>query len=287
MAAIEPADQFTYGTPRTSSAATSQEVRDNFEALAQNHLTTDPDKPLDRRDGQFRVNRVDLTNSKLQMWLDGNWRTLLQQIQLDIAAPVKNIVQFSTASASWVVDHNLGSQVVAQVFDSLFVKLVPVHTFEERNIPLVRLDTALAIGPALTGWPVAFNGDILSTYAVVEGPPLVGAGPLTVDFVIDKTPGGGGPVSLGGGTITLAASPTGLFIPGTPVVPPNVFVAGATPDVLDVVTTGTPLASGIVQVGIRVQRTLNPGEYRLTQVNENRITIDHPSAITGFVVLVG
>ena len=58
-------------------------------------------------------------------------------------------------------------------------------------------------------------------------------------------------------------------------------------DLLRLVTTGTPLAAGVMTVWAQLQRGLNAGEYKLTQVNENRINIDHAADATGFVVLVG
>jgi len=142
---------------------------------------------------------------------------------------------------------------------------------------LVRIDTSLALGTVLDQWPLQENGIFQSAFAVVEGASLVGAGPLLVDFEIN-----GNPVT--GGQISLTAGGTGSIINGATATADNTFEVG---DTLSVVTSGTPLGSGVVNIVAQMQRVLNPGEYRLTQVNENRITIDHPAATAGFVVLVG
>lgn len=290
MAELEPAQLPVFGLPIENAFLDAVEIRNALKALAQTFYTTEASRPSDARQGMQRVNAVDPTNIKLEQFINSQWRTILQRIDAGIPAPVKQIVEVPVGLpiTPWVVDHNLGSQVSALVFDIAFLQLVPVNVFQPRNIPLVRLDTSLGIGPVLTGYPLEFNGDILTTFAVVEGIPLGGGGPLNVDFVIDQTPSGGAPVPVTGGTIVLGPTATGVVIPGAPVTATNVFTGtGATPDLLNVLTTGAPLAGGIVQVWIKAQRTLNPGEYRLTQVNENRITIDHPVPTSGFVVLVG
>ena len=214
MAELEPAELFTHGIPLELSFADAKEIRDAFTALARSFFTTDDTKPLDARDGQVRVNASAPANFTLDVFLDGNWRTMIQQIDKGIPSPVKKIVQFDVPLASWVIDHNLGSQVVALVYDVSFIQLKPVNTFPFVNVPLARLDASLAIGAALTGYPLEFDGNILSTFAVVEGAPLGAGGALLVDFVIDKTPGGGILTPIGGGAISLAPAGTGVGVRG-------------------------------------------------------------------------
>ena len=289
MADLEPAELFAYGIPLELAFADAKEIRDAFTALAQSFYTTDVNKPLDARNGQIRVSAAAPTNSTLEVFLDGAWRVMIQQIDKGIPSPVKQIVQFNTATTPWVINHNLGSQVVACVYDASFIQLKPVNVFAPANVPLVRVDASLALGAVMSGFPIEFDGNILSTFAVVEGAPLGAGTSLDIQLGIDKTASGGGLVPVSGGLISLLpAAPTGAVVPGNPVTGANVFVGtGLTPDVLEVSSSGTPLASGFSQIWAKMQHTLNPGEYRLTQVNDNRITIDHAGPIAGFVVLVG
>jgi hypothetical protein len=276
MAETEPAELFRYDRPVEGAFLDAVEMRNYLTALARTHYTTDSANPANAQDGQPRINAEDPDNVKLEVFLDGNWRTAIQRIDKGIAAPVKSIVQFATAGTPWVIDHNLGSQVVVQVFDASFIRLQPVNTFPTVAVPLAQVDATLAAGAALTGWPLPFNGSILSTFAVVEGAALPGGG-LSVDFDINGTP-------VTGGDIPLVVTPTGGIINGNPVTASNVFAAG---DLINLTTVGAPLAGGRVKVWANMLRTLNAGEYRLTQVNENRVTIDHPAATAGFAVLVG
>jgi len=279
MAELEPAELSVFGLPTELSVVDAKEIRDALTALARTFYTTNAANPSDSRQGQLRVNGVDPTNFKLEAYINDNWRTLLQQIDKGIPSPVKQVVQITAASASWVIDHNLGSQVVPLVFDPSFIKMTPVNVFPPRNIQLARVDMTLPIGPVLLGYPLEFNGVILSTFGIVEGLPPGAGGPLPIDFLINAVP-------VTGGTIVAApALPTGTLVPGTPVTGDNVFVVG---DILDILATGVPHApAGALNLWMQAQHTLNAGEYRLTQVTENRITIDHASAVTGFVVLVG
>lgn len=275
MADLEPARLFNYGTPTEGAFLDALEIRNALNALAQNHLTTDDAFPANARQGQFRINGVDPANFKLDVFINGQFRTVIQNIDKGIAVPTKQVVQFDTAVTPWVIDHNLGSHVVAQVFDSAFIAMKPVNVFDIQDVPLLDIETSNPVGPVLLGRPLGFNGILLSAFAQVEETALAGAGML-IDFLLNAVP-------VTGGTVTLAGAPLGTVIPGAVATTPNTFAAG---DVLDVVTSGVPMV-GKVSIVAQMQRTLNTGEYRLTQVNENRITIDHPAATAGFVVLVG
>ena len=206
MADLEPADIFTYDIPQETSFLDAKQIRDNFTALAQTHLTTDPTKPLDARDGMLRLNRATPTNTKLEVFLSGAWRTMLQNVELGTPSPIKQIVQVVTPTNPWVIDHNLGAQVVAQVFDAAFVGLKPVNTFDEQNVVVAR--NRLATGPVITGYPLAYNGVILGTFTAIE---TVGVGgPINSDFLINAAP-------VTGGTIVTPAGPAaGTIAAGSP-----------------------------------------------------------------------
>jgi len=275
MPDLEPAELFSYGVPTEGAFLDALEIRNALNALAQTHLTTNPANPSNARQGQFRVNGTDPANFTLDVFINGVFRTVIQNIDKGIAVPTKQVVQFDTAVTPWVIDHNIGSQVVAQVFDSAFIAMKPVNVFDIQDVTLLDIDTANPVGPVLLSRPLGFNGILLSAFAQVAEAALAGAG-QAVDFLINAAP-------VTGGTVTLAAAPLGTVIPGAIATAANTFVAG---DLLDVVTAGVPMV-GKVSIVAQMQRTLNVGEYRLTQVNENRITIDHPAPTAGFVVLIG
>jgi len=125
----EPGELFRFERPATKTPALSSEVRDNFTALGQTNLSSDPDVPdsTQRRDGMMRVLNEDPNNVKLQMFYDTNWRTLFQQLQLGYPAPAKIITKVdSPGLAVWQIDHNLGSQPIVQVFDLTWRQLQAV-----------------------------------------------------------------------------------------------------------------------------------------------------------------
>lgn len=291
---------FTKGAPREQTPARSQEIRDNFAALAANFCTTDPNIPANPEEGWMRIiNEVNnpalAGNIRLQLFTGGIFRDVLQNLQGGIAAPAKQIVQFSTALITWVVDHNLGTKPIAQVLDSGGNLLEQVsNVFQKEYIFLGRIDTAL-LGPGpIAISPVRFEGRILETLA--QSPTGI-PGALftdTLTFAIDSTASGGGVVPVTGGAITIPAGghPQAAFFPGAPVTAANVFSQqlATGPGVEDLIvvsaTAPTPDVGGL-DIFIVVERSLQPGQYRLVHVNDNRFNVEHPGLTAGSVIVVG
>lgn len=118
----EPGTLFLFDRPASNTPALSQEMRDNFTALARTHFTTDPAYPADAREGMQRINALDPNDVKLEVALivAGSlvWRTIAKQLQLAKALPTKLIVDFAAATNPWVVDHNFGSQPLVQAHNA-------------------------------------------------------------------------------------------------------------------------------------------------------------------------
>jgi hypothetical protein len=282
MADLEPADLFAYGTPQVSAFLDATVIEQNLRALAQTHYTTDPAKPLDARQGQLRVNGTDPANFKLEARINGAWRTILQHIEINIPAPVKQIAQIVAPSASWIIDHNLGSQPVALAYDSTFRQLA---VFTQANPPTDQWAAGfvpgsvltVAVGPADHGGFVApFDGFVEGAYlSVAEA--LTGAPNFIYQPTINNVPVTGGLVSVTG---PLA---TGIIVNSSTVTAANKFLNGQTVRVRLNAGNVAP-AAGSVNLFLRVRRA----DYCFIQhINENRVTVTHPEARTGFVVLVG
>jgi hypothetical protein len=282
MAELEPARLFAYDTPIVGAFVDAVAVEQNFRALAQTHYTSDPAFPLSARQGQLRVNAADPANFKLETFLNGAWRTMLQRIEGSIPAPVKQIAQFDTALASWIVDHNLGSQPLVQAYDASFRLLTP---YTSANPPTEQWTAGfvpstvltVAVGPEDHGGFVApWDGFVIGAYLVVAEA-ITGAPNFVYQPTINGTPVTGGLVSVTG---PLA---TGAIVNSTPVTAANKFLAGQTVrtrlNVGNVVPTG-----GSVSLFLQVRKA---DHCFILHVNENRVTVTHPEARTGFVVLVG
>jgi hypothetical protein len=121
---IEPARKFKFNRPATGEPPISTLFRDLFEALARTNYTTDADFPLvaTSKDGMLRVSAVDPNNIKLDVFIDGTWRTFIQNAQLGFAAPAKKIIEKTDAETVWTIDHNLGSQPLVQVFSPSYIQ---------------------------------------------------------------------------------------------------------------------------------------------------------------------
>lgn len=118
------APEFLWGEPPNKGALLSSEVRANFGWLAQTFITTDPALPLNPKDGMPRVLADDLTNIKLQFFLNGGWVTAIQHLESGAATPYKVVVPMLLA-VTWTIDHNLGSPVIVQCFDATWHLIVP------------------------------------------------------------------------------------------------------------------------------------------------------------------
>jgi hypothetical protein len=118
----EPGSLFLFDRPASNTPALSQEMRDNFTALARTNITTDAAFPVDAREGMLRINASDPNDVRLEVALivAGSlvWRTIAKQLQLAKALPTKLIADFGAPTNPWVVDHNLGSQPLAQAYNA-------------------------------------------------------------------------------------------------------------------------------------------------------------------------
>lgn len=282
MADLEPGVLFIYGIPRENAFLDAVEIEACLRALAQTHYTTDPTKPADARDGQLRVLANDPANIKFEVFLAGAWRTMLQHIDVSIPAPVKQIAQITVPSAAWTIDHNLGSQPLVQAYDDNFRLLAaftaanpPTEQWAAGFVPGAVL--TVAVGPANHGGFVApFDGFIEGAYlSVMEA--LTGAPNFVYQPTINGTPVTGGLVSVTG---PLA---TGAIVDSTAVTAANKFTAGQTVRARLNAGNVAPTA-GSVNLFLRVRRA---DHCFIQHVNENRVTITHPEARTGFVVLIG
>lgn len=287
MAELEPGQLFTHDVPIAQAVLDAVEVRNNFTALARTLYTTDPVNPLDKRQGMMRIlaDPAEAPNKKLQAFLDGDWRTLLQNIAAGIAAPVKQIVQIAAASNSWVVDHNLGSQPLVQIYDATFKKLEAKSVNPEavtQHLGFIPAAVLTTLAPGATilraAIPLDINGTFLQGYGAVADA-LTGAPVGTIDFEIS------GAGVMTGGNLALAVASLGAIIPGVGASANNSFVRGNTLEVRAAITTAP--TGGALDIYGQYQPGLQAGQYQVDHVNENRFIVTHPTPITGFVVLVG
>jgi hypothetical protein len=124
MATPEPGTLFLYGIPAEDAPVRSAEMRGNFEGLARTHYTTDAALPLAPRQGQQRIwEDVAAGNVRLQYYDGAAWLTLLQLIASGVPAPRRLLFSITTPMAVWTLDHNLGQQPLAQVFNTAWRQL--------------------------------------------------------------------------------------------------------------------------------------------------------------------
>ncbi len=207
----EPAELFRFDVPAQDAPVLSQEIRNNLTALGRTLYTADDTKPdvSVARDGMMRINAADPTNIKLDVFLTGSWRTILQGLAGGIAGTTKIIASF-TSSAVRTIDHNLGSKPLVQVADSNNMQLESISPLPE-PVTIASLSAADLTGvppgppfPVRSGILLPFNGSIVASQGVVVAPP---AGPPTfsIDFAISGVP-------ITGGTIVVpAAAPPGII----------------------------------------------------------------------------
>jgi hypothetical protein len=153
----EPGTLFAFDDPPDSSPVIAKDLRDNYTALARTNYTTDksvppnsqPAFPKAPRDGMPRINASNPNNIALEFWLPGTgggstWRRALQFLNLGFPAPAKQIVAFPNPINPWVVDHNIGSQVLVQVFDPSWFAFEIVSATGTQSAP-TRLDKNLNV----------------------------------------------------------------------------------------------------------------------------------------------
>ena len=288
MAESEPGRVFQYNIPADQTPARSSEVRENFRALMRNQYTTDPAHPASPQEHEFRLLDDHTTpaltgNLRLQVYLGGTWREVLQNLQLGFAAPSKVVSAAFNAVAlnPWVVDHNLGSKPVVQVFDSSWNQLRVVRDTHQRREFLGWVNTALLIpGPVRVGMVLPYPGTLLSTELFVADFISAGAG-VVFDFVLAGTP-----LTPSGDIIIPGAVPRGALLPGNPIPgAAGVFAAGAALDIN--VNVAVPPPDGAVELWGIFDRTLAPDECRVQHITDNRFEVRFAAATTGFLVYVG
>jgi len=289
---------FSKGIPANQTPARALEIRNNFEALAATFFTQDANEPQNPERGWFRlideVNNPAFAGNIRHQWYDGAaWRTITQNIQGGVAAPTKIISAFSVPAVTWVVNHNLASKPLALVFDGAHQQLQPVQVFPREVIFLGHVDLSiLASGVSSIVFPVRSEGRILETFAMAPTP-ISGPGTTaTFDWAIDSTPSGGGLVPVVGGTVLVPSGghPQGTTFPGGPVTAANVFSQHSGLGVEDFIVVTVPTnvpSAGRVDMFMVVERSLQPGQYRLVHINDNRFNVEHPALTTGSVIIVG
>lgn len=286
-----------YGIPAEQTPARSAEIRNALEALARTFYSTDDAIPQNPRDGQMRIfDEVGLGNTKLQWRFGGDWQTVLQNVQNDVPAPSKQVAAgfAAVASSPWVVDHNLGSKPLVQVFDLSYNQLQPVSIFQKEVVSFGRVDLAALVAGLLLAMPARFEGRILEVYAASnEG--IAGAAAASFQWELDSTPSGGAVVPLTGGLVTIPVGPhvqstqfAGSAITGANTFSQHLDLGAGQEDILrvNVPAPATP-AAGSVELFAVVERGLHLGQYQLQHVNDNRFTVDFAAPQAGFVVLVG
>jgi len=290
----EPAEKFVYGMPASETPKLSADIRNNLDALAQNLFTTDPDLPAGREYMTRILNDVNdpiqAGNYRLQTYIGGTWRDVLQHLEVGLAAPSKNIVEFTTAAVSWVVDHNLGSKPAASVFGTSGYQLQPVQTFPQEVIFLGRSDLAGVLPGSVARYPVRFEGRLLEVFGIgPEG--LTPAGGDIYQLEIDSTASGGALVPVTGGTITLTVPVLpGVIVPGSLPTANNIFSqqgGGGAEDVIQVTAVPAGVGVGIIELRAVVERSLQAGQYTLQHITDNRFIVSFSQATAGFVVVTG
>lgn len=135
MAITAPAP-FEFDQPQPGTPADANLIKRLLAALAQNNLTVDTRYPMNPRDGMFRINASSASNVKLEMYWQGNWVIILQNI-----AGGGNVLSWTrhefTALSVWTVTHNRGRHPLVQVFDSSGMMLLPASIQHVNNNQVV------------------------------------------------------------------------------------------------------------------------------------------------------
>jgi hypothetical protein len=114
-----------YGVPEEGSALSSGAIRINFQALARTNISAAEELPKNPRDGMLRILVENQRNPKFQVYLNGQWYTVIDQ--LTNPSPVPHYFEYDFASSdTWVVDHNLGRRPIVQVLNSSNIVVEPL-----------------------------------------------------------------------------------------------------------------------------------------------------------------
>jgi len=282
MATIEPGQLFQFDRPLERAVVDARLVREMFTALAQTNYTSSAAYPNAPRIGMLRISAVDPSNIKLEVFVGAplQWRTLLQNIQLGVAVPVKQIVQFAVPSLTWTVDHNLGSQPLVQVFDASFNSLptgVASAPLYLGHVPAAVLLTRAGVETLRAAFVLPGSGGAITATRAVCAEGVSGTPTGSLQFTLS---GAGGPMT--GGDIPVVASGLGAVLPGNPVTGNNVFVGG---DTLLVETNFAATATGgALDVYADITAV---GGYAIANPTVNRVIVTHQVPTAGFLILVG
>lgn len=291
----DPAEKFRFGVPVAGAPATSQEIRENFEALAQNCYTTNPDFPSSPREYQTRIlndimDPVQAGNLRMQVYVGGAWRDVMQHLEGGVAAPAKLYAEFTTPAVVWTVDHNLGSKPVALVFDATWRQLQPVRTFPKDVLYFGRSDHALVVPGLVAQLPARFEGRLLEVYGISTNG-LTPSGGDIYQWEIDATPSGGGIVPVVGGALAIPGPLLpGAILQGTSPTSANIFGqkgGGGSEDIIRVTATPSGPGVGAIDLYAVAERSLQPGQYTLQHITDDRFVVTLYAPTAGYVILVG
>lgn len=104
---------FVFGVPAENSAITSSHMRNALEALARTNITSNPSNPPNPRDGMLRVNVSTPSNIVLELYYNGTWRALIQNLT-SVGGVAKYATQQYTSATVWTIDHNFGRRPIVQ-----------------------------------------------------------------------------------------------------------------------------------------------------------------------------
>ncbi len=130
--------EMKWDDPAFKTALLSKTVRENFGWLARTFITTDPNLPANPREGMPRVLGDDENNVKLQYYIQGTWRTVLQHLELGVPAPQKQVIQITPAATVWTIDHNLGGPVLCMAFDTSW-REIQAADIQQVGVPINRV----------------------------------------------------------------------------------------------------------------------------------------------------
>lgn len=123
---------FRFGIPVGHKGVKSDEVRDNFEALATTNATSREDEPKSPRNGMLRVFAPEDSGAVLLQLFWNSWRTLLC-VGGTITAAMRTDKAF-TSSTNWVFDHNLGDYSIVQCIDTTTNEVIHPEKIEHASV---------------------------------------------------------------------------------------------------------------------------------------------------------
>jgi len=290
MADTQPAELFIKGLPGTGTNAQSEEMRNQLQALKQMFYTNDESKPETAQldPGQPRVNVFDPNNIKLEFYLNGGWRTVLQFMQLGLKLPALRSQAFDTQT-QWIYDHNLGLKPLVQVVNAAGQLLEVVQSQPEQIINLGQFsDPYLAARPSNTtdrrsaDIPLPYNGIVVNAFVSLSADLVYSLGDFAfVHFLIDA-------VAVTGADIILPKdTDRPNIILGGNATANNAFTPSNVLNVDITMPVAASIAEGEFDLFIVLRRTLNTNQCTVQHVSDNRIIVTHPANLSGSIIIVG